>query len=319
MKPLSTEKENFLRFCLLVISNANSVVICLLEFSLKQQQLTFEQFLQKHQHDIYHLSNVRPKCCKCITDRNKKRSTPTRSILSKAQIDVLYIESLFQNNCGRYCCNRLQPKQFIKPSILDLTIAKCLLTYFCSDIFWYCCLQLRQKDLQEFLNEKKHIIYHLNIGSRTCCHCKTTTSFSIYDTSDIIKKEELLFLYKVTNTSNPQSKCCSNHSIRICELSANVLSPFSIENHVAFYIQQHCCETRKALEVITEIRNTCYAHAKEALLSQNEFETKKKKLVGAILTLADVCGIKEETMADIETSMNTPLDGMGTKGKIDEV
>lgn len=304
---ICTERENFLRFCLLVIDNAKSVLICLLEFYLQQQQLTFEQFLQKHQHDIYHLWNARRNCCKCIKDRSKLGFTETRSILTKAQIEVLYTESLCRNNCGKTCCYRLQSKQCVSPCDLDLTLAKCLLPNFCSDIFWYCCLQLRNKNLQEFLDEKKHLIYHLYVASLPCCLC--TSSFEFPVKSAIINKQELLVLYKLTTTSRLQSNCCSNHSIKICELSANVLHPSSIENHVAVYIKQHCCETRKALEVITDFRNTCYAHAKEAVLSDNEFKTNKEKLIGAILTLADVCGMREKTKADIDTDMKKPLDG----------
>lgn len=63
------------------------------------------------------------------------------------------------------------------------------------------------------------------------------------------------------------------------------------------------------MEVITDFRNTCYAHAKEVVLSDNEFKTNKEKLIGAILTLADVCGMREKTMADKDTDMKKPLDG----------
>jgi hypothetical protein len=44
---------------------------------------------------------------------------------------------------------------------------------FCSDVFWYCCLEVNQPSvtLEDFLNIHKHDLYHLKVGPRTCCQC----------------------------------------------------------------------------------------------------------------------------------------------------
>lgn len=164
-----TERENFLKNAITIVDYTKEAFVCLVDCYLIDKNWTFEQFINNNQHAIYHLCYT-IRCCKCPHGY----FPPKRRILHPSQLDVLFDKSSKLSSCKNgnkfdFCCTSANIG--ISSTVLDLSLARCLLIHFCLDVFWYSCLQFQNQSLDDFFNQNKHNLYHLWQPNAMCCQC----------------------------------------------------------------------------------------------------------------------------------------------------
>ncbi|CAG2207129.1 unnamed protein product [Mytilus edulis] len=301
------ERENFYRNTILIVDFTKCAFVELLELHLTGKHLSFEEFLNQNQHDLYHLCYNKARCCQCIRGNTLLQNR----VLSPEQLEVLFEKSgtkLPCHNHGRnaeFCCSKA--KFEISTNILDVTLARCLLINFCADVFWYSCLTFSGITLEDFLNMNKHDIYHLTIGQNSfCCQCPPGYVIPLNPQFTL---NHLTSLFSAT-----QSKCvsCSSHTTcvsRICELTAiKRISTGDLDQYVADVLLQKNCAVRKAIDILIGKRNTTYGHASETKISDEDYNKCRSETEPALLLLAAVCQKEEETKQKLHDLQQRPLD-----------
>ncbi|VDI42650.1 Hypothetical predicted protein [Mytilus galloprovincialis] len=135
-----------------------------IKFYMVQSHRSFQCLIEEHKHDLYHYYHFTTRCELCSFGY----VLPDRRRLLQNHLDLLCIpSSLSKFNTSNFNCS-------ITVDEIDLDIAWCLLDC-CDAIFWCQCLQLQRTTFVEFLNEHKHVIYHLVEGLNSCNLCKNNS------------------------------------------------------------------------------------------------------------------------------------------------
>ncbi|XP_063429155.1 uncharacterized protein LOC134712004 [Mytilus trossulus] len=129
-----TDQENYYRFSSIIVDHGKEALVILLDNDLSNQNLSFENFLNKHQHEIYHLHYVDKKlrCCQCPSGFSSQAG-PQR-VLYAYQLDILLdkhgqkLPCHYLSSTRPYCCSLAKPGVTTKE--LDITLARCLLVNF---------------------------------------------------------------------------------------------------------------------------------------------------------------------------------------------
>ncbi|CAC5414292.1 unnamed protein product [Mytilus coruscus] len=303
------ERENFLRNAILIADHAKDSVICFVDLDLKNKHLTFEQFLNQNQHEIYHLC-YNSRCCQC-----PRGHTPPRGgsrVLYPSQLDILYDKSLKRTNHthGRspdFCCSLA--KTGIVTSILDLTLGRCLLVNFCTDVFWYSCLTIQSLTLEHFLNQNKHILYHLWQNNSSCCQCQPNAFIS--SSQQILDQRQWATLYTANVLPSPVHRKRPNTGIptSICAFAANSgIKVQILDPHVNKIIIDNCCVVRKTVELIVQRRNHVYGHANEAKISDSDYLQYTNEIGNGLIEIARVCGNESEVRQQLLDLQKRTLD-----------
>lgn len=130
---MAEEQENFYRHCTVIVDVLKYLFQQLIEFYLKDQGITFEDFIRKYQHEIYHLCvNMYP-CCNCPPDTPK--GYRDSKVLHDQQMSVLLDKSGVKLPCHNQrsrsspkCCWPV--KTGISVQCLDVSLARVLLINF---------------------------------------------------------------------------------------------------------------------------------------------------------------------------------------------
>ncbi|CAG2208363.1 unnamed protein product [Mytilus edulis] len=274
----SIERENFLRHAILVVDHSKAALVSLVELDMANKGQTFEQFVNTNQHEIYHLYSSM--CCQCSPGHYPSRSS---RILHQSQIELLFDRSLklpCHNKARRlteFCCS--MAKVSLCTDVLDLTLAKCLLFNFCDDVFWFSCLQFKSNTFEDFLNNNKHELYHLWQNNAPCCQCMPgytfPTKYSVLDKNDLMKMFNAVLLPCTNHRKRPRpGDILSIYSVA----AAPGITLSNIDPLVSRIILQHCCTLRMAVETLIHIRNQDYGHAKEGVMSDNDYNTSVAKI-----------------------------------------
>ena len=176
-----TQKErcNFYRFSTRIVDHTKEIFIDLIDLSLVHKHLSFEDFINLNQHDIYHFCYNRRRCCQCTPGY----ILPQNGILHPSQLDILLDKKGATLPCHRttrwtdYCCCKAIPG--VSTRALDVTLARFILINFCEDIFWYSSLTYPNLSLEDLLNNHKHELYHIYTGNIPCCLCPTGYVFPV--------------------------------------------------------------------------------------------------------------------------------------------
>lgn len=301
------ERENFYRFATLMMDHTKKSFKDLLELHLMKNHLSFEEFLNQNQHELFHLCYFKCPCnCQCINCY----ILPRNRVLNKSQLDILFdkhgpkLPCHIQKQNAEFCCSKA--KSGISTDVLDVTMANCLLTHFCADVFWHCCLTLPRLSLEDFLNDNKHDIYHLVVGINNICgHCPNGYT---------LPKKQLVnqhyFACLFNKTTQLCSSCSSSSSIStVCEVKATSgVSVGSIDCVIANMLLQSLCPLRKAVDTLVNLRNKMYGHVPEAKMSNQDYKNCMSEVEKNLIDIAVVCQKETETKQALEDLRQRPLD-----------
>ncbi|XP_052065567.1 uncharacterized protein LOC127705289 [Mytilus californianus] len=299
------EQDNFLRYMIMIVDHSKEALQDLVKLDLKNKNLTFEEFLNKNQHEIYHLC-YDSKCCQChnLPPRRKR-------IIFPSQLELLfdkYKKLPPHKGIGHndYCCTYAIAG--ITSQVLDLSLARCLLVNCCLDVFWYTCLNAQGQTLEQFLNRNKHTIYHLCKNNQNCCQCPPGYIFPCDGPIIDENKWKGMFRSVLLPCINDR-KLSSTGTTSVCSVAAKSgIDVKDIHPEIQGLILKWCCSVRISVEKLVECRNLNFGHASNAKLSDNKFEDLSKETEECILDIARTCGKTLEVKNAISHLRSRPLD-----------
>ncbi|XP_076095860.1 uncharacterized protein LOC143066910 isoform X3 [Mytilus galloprovincialis] len=152
------KRENFYRICTAIVDHGKEALVMLLQKELKKRNESFEDFIKRNQHEIYHLCHNRVPCCQC-SGGTVPKGTP--KVLFVAQLDILLdttpnLKCQSCNTPGKFkCCH--PAKKGLTESELDVTLLRCLLVNLVPDlktpIANYCAVRKAVEDLTKHRNQ----------------------------------------------------------------------------------------------------------------------------------------------------------------------
>lgn len=299
-------RENFYRYSSLIVDHTKEAFTDLIQLQLQNKKLSFEDFINLNQHAIYHLcyNNKNDKCCQCIL----KYDLPHHRVLCEAQLEVLFDKQNTPKLCHTskttqdFCC--ATAKRDLSLNVLDSTLARCLLINFCSEVFWNSCFKAPTEKLEDFLNTKKHELYHLLEGNITCCLCANNSSVKY------IKKLNKYEWKKLFYVPRNLQACVKNlPNCILCSVTANpglVIS--QLDKQLVNKILDNLCPLRQSINVLTEKRNIIYGHANEATIYDTKFELIWNETENELLQIALFCGNELEKVKTFTELKNCVLD-----------
>lgn len=304
----SDKRQNYHRFCTLVVDNIKTSLVDLLEFHLSLKNLSFEDFINQNQHAIFHLYNNR-KCCQCKAGyiRNNKR------VLCEVQLSILFDRSSVKpcHHPGKiidFCC--CKGRSNITTHVLDVTLAATLLVNFCHDVFWYSCLSLQSMTLEDFLNQNKHQLFHLREVNSPCCQCShgfiPPVNYPMID------------LHEWNRMFNLHALACPLHrmipSDLICTVSASPgIDVSDLNDNLTKTILEHCCSLRQTVDMLVRMRNKVYGHPSQDTLGHSDYIKYRNEVEDGIIAIACVCGNENITKHRLVVSERRPLDETSSK------
>ncbi|XP_052058800.1 uncharacterized protein LOC127699103 isoform X2 [Mytilus californianus] len=288
MTSIVQERENFLRLAILVIDHSKAALISLIELDILNKHLTFEQFLNQNQHEIYHLCYNNRRCCRCSPGSSLSR---IHRIIFPSQMQVLFDTAANMHGHRRgpeYCCSFA--KKGIGTDVLDLILARCLLVYCCTDVFWYSCLQFKGTSFEDFLNQNKHMIYHCRQYNQGCCHCQNHCKLQA--NRQIVNAHQWNAMF-ISSSGLQMCRKRSHSSATNCICFISAITGIT-EGNLDIVLQQtileYCCSTRKSVETLVKIRNNVYGNTNSTRISDSDYTRIKNDIESAILDIAIVCG-----------------------------
>jgi len=276
---------------------------------LNRTKMTLPDLINKHQHEIYHYFTDK-KCCICT-----KTPSKCRSIINKEQLMKLFDTSPNAQRLHRHTLGSLQRPMcccLAKPIVvenLDFTLLRFLIINFCGDEFWICFLEKYENDFEKFLSDEKHKLFHLWKLNVACCECQTGCS---RPDESIIKRHQFKKMYVTV-----QSKC-GNKDTCTCHFKPEpglTFKELKRRDKVLFTsLTNYFCNVRKAIEEISNIRNSRIAHVKSMDMSKNEFESLWKLMKDSLLEIAASTQSETAITLQIEQCATRDLDiGMGQR------
>ncbi|CAG2206472.1 unnamed protein product [Mytilus edulis] len=306
------EQENFLKNAILIVDHTKTALIALVDLDLQNKSLTFEQFLNKNQHEAYHLCYNRGKCCQCVPSY----MLPSGRIIYPAQLELLYDKLSPKLAChGRImklrtlppvCCSFAQTG--ISTNVLDISLARCILTNFCHEVFWYSCLQFKRKSLEDFLNSNKHTIYHLLNNNTSCCLCPSGFVFPC-DRPQISQLEWNNMFSSLLLPCTNDRKRSYNGTTSICSVSATPgISIHHLDLKLQDVLLRYCCPLMKSVIDLVDIRNVRYGHVQEARMSDADYKKVFQEIENNLMPIASVCGNIGEVKQKLQDLQNRTFD-----------
>ncbi|XP_052073708.1 uncharacterized protein LOC127711642 [Mytilus californianus] len=149
--------ENFVRMFMLLKEVAVGVIRAFLEDNIIP--VSFEIFLQRHIHDLYHLCYTR-RCCSC----GLSKTFPTKAVIIKAQLDILFVQQPGVNcsSNSRFCCCSYIATPNIQLDTIDITLCIAIIKNFIT-------LNQQQNDclteIRNVRNEISHLAHEHDIDS----------------------------------------------------------------------------------------------------------------------------------------------------------
>lgn len=298
------ERDNYNRISGLLHDNATPICGKLMEQYLIRMNKTFFEFIDDHQHDIFHFYSNK-KCCICIDNPSSK------SILRKKQIMIVFeTDDKAQRKNGhkhnrnkQLCC--CFANRNIRINDLDFTLLKFILINFCRDEFWRCFLVSYQHSFENFLNRQKHNLFHIWRPSCACCICRTGY---IPPHANFINKEQFRKLF----VKIPPVCCTPSHQIHSCTFKAEPgLTHENVEQRdlaLMNSLTNYFCPLRACIETLGDHRNDVVAHTVSAHISYDEFNHLWEGMENCILEIAEAVGFKTEAERQIHHQKTGPLD-----------
>lgn len=305
MTTYQKERNNFQIIKRLIFDNAKNGFAELIDKNLSIiGNVTFEDFINRNQHAIYHLCST-INCCQCPS--TNAYHDPEHACLDLGQLNPIFDQIRRKKTCktkgsSSLCC--ALAKKGIKTSEIDITLAKFLLVKFCLRVFWYSCLENRGKTLEEFLNDYKHTIYHLYENVERCCLCPIQKPHTLPKGVLELNETDWLSLYssRVSPCSTEQHR--RNVKYTICTaLATPGISVNQLNLDVSRLLLKYCCPLWKIVENLSSMRNVIEKHTK---LTDTEFSEYKAKLEYEIIIISHVCNTEVPTKNKLHDLYNMP-------------
>lgn len=264
IKPI--EKENFFKAALL-----EDIVSCSLKdvmnVELDRSYVSFADFINLHQHEIYHMcySNI---CCLCTGESRK----PCRNIL-----DASHLRQIFDYDCrlpchkedeNLYCC--CIAKKNVSIATIDSYLTCVLLLNTCNNVFWHFCLDLQSVTIEELLNKNKHKLYHLWHGNTSCCQCNAVHINK--------RRKEELSRDDWKKLFNGRAQSCVLHNIiktdseTICCVKASRnIQIQEFRHELQKIILDNVCPVKDEIKSVMEDLIDLYEYSKNGFISRGEF------------------------------------------------
>lgn len=254
----------------------------LLNVHLARKKVSFSQFINNNQHEIYHLF-CSEKCCQCTSTI----LTKTQKVLYSKEMELLF-NKMSKMQCHKpaskkaFCCSPSRIISYVDD--LDITLLQCLLTNFCLDLFWSICLSNENKNLETFLDENKHILFHLWKPNKECCKGK--------DLSGSINDRQWAIIFETTH--------CGGTNIDTCQFSVKKgIIEKNLDTGLARVIFGNICPLFISIQKLAQLRNYV-AHKTKGELSDTDFSTIWSNSTECIITIARYLGKELEVKAEIE-------------------
>jgi hypothetical protein len=202
------------------------------------------------------------------------------------------------------CCCLAKP---IVVEELDFTLMTILMINFCGDEFWISLLEKYENDFEKFLSDERHTLFHLWKPNVICCECRT--GYSRPDKS-IIKPHQFKNMYVTI-----PSKCGREDTCHFKPEKGLTFRELKRRDKVLFTsLTNYFCNVQKAIEEISNIRNSRIAHVKSMYISKNELESLWKLLKDSLLEIAASTQSETEITLRIQQCATCDLDiGMGQR------
>lgn len=151
------ERENFYRIATVIVDHGTESLSAVLDNDLSTTSITFEDFINIHYHEIYHLCYNRIPCCQCTGRGRLVQANPNR-IMYPGQLDVLLDKSgptMLGHNpnlsrTSQHCCR--PAKKYLAIANLDITLLRCLLVNFANNCQTNSTLKQDVEDLVKYRN-----------------------------------------------------------------------------------------------------------------------------------------------------------------------
>lgn len=270
-------KDNFLKTALLeelLCTSLRNVI----QVELEKTYKSFEEFINLHQHDIYHMCYTMTKCCRCKSQSLK----PHTIIINESHLDQLFDSndrlSCHQNDLNINCCCRA--KKGISTDTIDAYLVCALLLNICNRVFWYICLDLQSVSLEHLLNRNKHEIFH-NLKSPVCC--KPDCNLIFMNKGKEIKLQEndwdqlfkqntsqCVFQHSMNDSGGPKCCCCSE--------ATSCIQIGDLEFELQKIILDIVCPIKHEIKLVMDSLLELYAYSITGAIPSGEF----KKIYGKL-------------------------------------
>ena len=303
-----TQKErcNFYRFSTRIVDHTKEVFIDLIDLSLVHKHLSFEDFINVNQHEIYHFCYSTGRCCQCTSGY----TSPQKHILYPSQLDKLLDKNGATLPCHRttrrvaYCCCKAIPG--VSTRVLDVTLARFILINFCEDIFWYSSVTYPNLSLEDFLNNHKHELYHMYTGSTLCCLCPTVYGFHVKN--PVLNQQQWTTLFGVVTRPCMMHMNVTSTNL-VCSVAATIgITVNNLDKSLKRIILENICSVRRAIGDLIDMRNTIYGHATEARITDVDYSCYTCKVDDALLEIAKICGKEANMRQKLNDVELRPLD-----------
>lgn len=308
------EEDHFNRIRDVILKHGTCVQRKLIEHHLSKLGLSFTNLLDKYGHELYHLCYTMFKCCQCgLLD-----FLPNCRIISPRDYESLFEKDgtsrlgghNFTHRRPRNCCNFA--KSNISPNNLDFSLLAKVIPYCCEDLLWHHCLKAKGRTLEQFLNEKKHDVYHMWKTGIPCPLCKHRTipqPKSLY-----LSEENWNCLFVSHNTLLYPSSFRAKSGIMLSQLNP----------HLRFSLILTFSDIIESIETLKGFRNR-FAHSADMKLTTCAYESIWSDVENAILLVAEVSGLRKEVQLElskvykVETALSDELTSIKHEFKYNNV
>ena len=254
------DRENFFRINVLVVDHIKNALVNMLKYYLRQNKMSFEEFINAHMTDIIYLKSKR--------------------ILYQKEVDKLVVGD--------------NARSGITVDDLEVTLVRRLLDNLCPDLF----MDDGNKTLQEFLKKNQHNIYHLVKFNERCCQYSQHYKSKYPITEKLLEEDQYKKIFKssspCTNCAGTSGTVCS---VASCIVTTEYIRfDYKIKCNVFGYFSP----ISKALQKFTNIRNEAYGHKEAAVIPNVLYDDYKKDIEENIMVLARICKKEDETRLALE-------------------
>lgn len=297
------DKENFFKAAL-----HEDLLSCILKDIIKDEldrtYLSFEEFINLHQHEIYHMCYITT-CCLCTS----KSPTQYRKVLDESHLRQIF-EDDFRLPCHKkdgshFCCRRAKKKILIES--IDAYLAGVLLLNICNTVFWHSCLDLQSVTLEKFLNSNKHEIFHLWRANKSCCQC-SAKKVNRRQQNEISKDDWKLLFSERTPPCLHHKKIKSSDEIICCVKASRKIQIGDLSYELQKIILDSVCQIKDQIRSTMEDLVELYAYSRIGAISCRNFMDFYGKLSSVTTNLANAFRIDKTYLEKMRNISERPFD-----------